>query len=221
MKRGPKPLPRKIFNCIDCNTSFSVSYINEKSSKVIKRCKECDYKFKLTQDCINPVNYDEIYNDILSILKNYDYAPSIHEVLQKLKIDSFTTLFRILKSKDQTFKSLLDSLNLKPVGRSKFQHSVYLLIKNKYPDLIQEYYILNRYYIDFYIPSLNLAIECDGQQHTDINNFFNLKSISKGYSPSYVNDEIKESYCINNKIKLIRIPYISIVDMKYINSYLE
>jgi very-short-patch-repair endonuclease len=61
---------------------------------------------------------------------------------------------------------------------------------------------------DFYLPDYNLLIEFDGTQH---------------YCPSYPKnnkekaitlfetvkqrDEIKNQYCINNKIKLLRIPY--------------
>ena len=63
---------------------------------------------------------------------------------------------------------------------------------------------------DFYIPSLNIAIEYDGEYHYMI--------INRGKSDTYerafnrfvgtkVRDTIKTIYCKENNIKLIRIPY--------------
>jgi hypothetical protein len=56
---------------------------------------------------------------------------------------------------------------------------------------------------DFYLPDINICIEYDGEHHYQENKYFgegNLDYINK-------NDQIKNKYCINNKINLIRIPY--------------
>lgn len=56
---------------------------------------------------------------------------------------------------------------------------------------------------DFYLPDLNTIIEYDGEHHFKENKYFgegNLEYIT-------INDEIKNKYCLENKIKLIRIPY--------------
>ena len=61
----------------------------------------------------------------------------------------------------------------------------------------------NKLRFDFYLPDLNTIIEYDGEHHFKENKYFgegNLEYIT-------VNDEIKNQYCIDNKIKLIRIPY--------------
>lgn len=53
---------------------------------------------------------------------------------------------------------------------------------------------------DFYLPKYNICIEYDGIQHVDKESFF--------YSDRLIeNDSIKTKYCIDNNIKLIRIPY--------------
>jgi very-short-patch-repair endonuclease len=53
---------------------------------------------------------------------------------------------------------------------------------------------------DFYLPKKNICIEYDGKQHFD--------KKSKYYSENLLkNDNIKNIYCKNNKIKLIRISY--------------
>lgn len=54
---------------------------------------------------------------------------------------------------------------------------------------------------DFYIPKLNLLIEFDGQQH-----YKNKFGEDNFYNTIY-HDAIKNSYCEDNHIKLLRIPY--------------
>jgi very-short-patch-repair endonuclease len=65
---------------------------------------------------------------------------------------------------------------------------------------------------DFYIKDYNVCIEYDGQQHffpvnfnrknTDIN-----EDIVKAFEDTQKRDKIKDDYCNNNGIKLLRIPY--------------
>ena len=62
---------------------------------------------------------------------------------------------------------------------------------------------------DFYLPSLNVCIEYDGEAHFEPVNFGGkseeeLKAIFK---EGLKRDEIKNEYCKKNNIKLIRIPY--------------
>lgn len=58
---------------------------------------------------------------------------------------------------------------------------------------------------DFYLPDYNCCIEYDGEQH--------YKGWRKGYDPKtsleqvQFRDEIKNKYCKDNHIRLIRIPY--------------
>ena len=57
---------------------------------------------------------------------------------------------------------------------------------------------------DFYIPSLNIAIEYDGIQH------FNIVEAWGGIEhlvDNVIRDTIKNDYCRRNNIRLIRIPY--------------
>ena len=57
---------------------------------------------------------------------------------------------------------------------------------------------------DFYIPSINLCIEYDGIQHFEPVEFFGGET---EYNKTKIHDQIKNDYCKNNNIKLIRIPY--------------
>lgn len=63
---------------------------------------------------------------------------------------------------------------------------------------------------DFYIPSLNVAIEYDGEDHYKINKRSKNESYERVFNRfvgTKVRDTIKTVYCKENNIKLIRIPY--------------
>ena len=57
---------------------------------------------------------------------------------------------------------------------------------------------------DFYLPEYNICIEFDGKQHFEPINFFGGKD---AFNKTKINDNIKNKYCSDNNIKLIRIPY--------------
>lgn len=57
---------------------------------------------------------------------------------------------------------------------------------------------------DFYIPSTNTCIEYDGIQHHEPRDFFGGKEAFKELNKR---DKIKDKYCKDNNIKLIRIKY--------------
>lgn len=57
---------------------------------------------------------------------------------------------------------------------------------------------------DFYIPKLSACIEYDGEGHYKP---FKYKNALNKFNKTKLNDSIKEEFCRNNSIKLIRIPY--------------
>lgn len=61
---------------------------------------------------------------------------------------------------------------------------------------------------DFYLPGYNLIIEYDGRQHTDPNaGWGDLKGGKYGYNYIHRHDLMKNQYCKDNNINLLRIPY--------------
>jgi very-short-patch-repair endonuclease len=89
---------------------------------------------------------------------------------------------------------LLNTLEIQFVRQKKFQDCKNLKV-GRY---------CRRLPFDFYLPEFNTVIEYDGRQH--------FKPIEKrGGEESYkriqINDEIKNKYCKDNGIKMIRIPY--------------
>lgn len=66
---------------------------------------------------------------------------------------------------------------------------------------------------DFYIPSINLTIEFDGEQHFKPKSKFDGEM---GFAERVYNDAIKNAYCEDNNIKLLRIPYWELKNIKNI-----
>lgn len=62
---------------------------------------------------------------------------------------------------------------------------------------------------DFYLPNHNVCIEYDGEQHYKPVNFcgINKELSNKHFESTKKHDAIKNEYCKNNGIRLIRIPY--------------
>lgn len=63
---------------------------------------------------------------------------------------------------------------------------------------------------DFYLVDFNIAIEFDGKQH------FELVEIFKNFKETIWHDILKNIYCEDNNIKLLRIPYWDFNDMEKI-----
>jgi len=89
---------------------------------------------------------------------------------------------------------LLNTLEIQFVRQKKFQDCKNLKV-GRY---------CRRLPFDFYLPEFNTVIEYDGEQH--------FKPIEKRggeerFKKTQINDEIKNKYCKENGIKMIRIPY--------------
>lgn len=70
---------------------------------------------------------------------------------------------------------------------------------------------------DFYIPSKNMVIEVDGEQHNRASKFGNEtdEQAKKNFKHRKKLDEIKTKYCLTHNIKLVRISYKEFKSEKY------
>ena len=66
---------------------------------------------------------------------------------------------------------------------------------------------------DFYLPNNNLLIEFDGEQHFRPVDYFG--GIEK-YNTQVKHDEIKNQYCFENNLRLLRIPYTEFNNINHI-----
>jgi len=75
----------------------------------------------------------------------------------------------------------------------------------------------SKLHLDFYFPDLNLAIEYDGRQHYFPVNYFGGQ---KQFELIKRHDKIKDEYCAEHNIKLVRISYLN-GSVKTINTLLK
>lgn len=89
---------------------------------------------------------------------------------------------------ERIISNYLSSNNINYIRQKKFDDCIYI----------------NRLPFDFYIPKLNLAIEYDGIQH-----YMPIKQFGgeEEFKKIIIKDKIKNDYCSNNNIKLLRISY--------------
>lgn len=66
---------------------------------------------------------------------------------------------------------------------------------------------------DFFLPEYNLCIEYDGELHYKLSGFKNAKERLENTKK---NDKIKDKYCHNNNIYIIRIPYWNFDKIEFI-----
>lgn len=70
--------------------------------------------------------------------------------------------------------------------------------------IFNDCFYINPLKFDFYLPKYNLCIEYQGQQHYKPISLFGGE---EGYKNTVIRDKIKEKYCIENKIPLLKIKY--------------
>lgn len=85
-------------------------------------------------------------------------------------------------------------------------------------------YVDGKYYrFDFHLPEYNLLIEYDGQQHYGPVRFFGTEEDAEAvFNRTQESDKIKNQYCKDNNINLLRIPYWETKNIDtIINNYLQ
>lgn len=85
-------------------------------------------------------------------------------------------------------------------------------------------YVDNKYYrFDFHLPEYNLLIEYDGRQHYESVRFFGTEEDAETVlKKTQESDKIKNQYCKDNNINLLRIPYWETKNIEtIINNYLQ
>lgn len=100
-------------------------------------------------------------------------------------------------------------------NESKGEKFIRLYLEKKDIKFIQEYKFEDCKHkrslpFDFYISDYNLCIEFDGIQHFKEVKHFGKKS----FKDTQIRDEIKDNYCKENNINLIRIPYWELDNME-------
>lgn len=89
-------------------------------------------------------------------------------------------------------------------SRSKFQKEIYVYLKEVFPNavILEEWVIPNsRLSFDFFIPEVDLLIECQGEQHRKFVKFFH--STPQGFMDQKRRDKRKRDWAESNDLDLV------------------
>lgn len=84
------------------------------------------------------------------------------------------------------------------------KHNFNYIYQHKFDDCKN----IGKLVFDFYLPEYNLCIEYDGEQHYKEKSFFGGED---GLRKTQMRDKIKDKYCVDNNILLLRIRYDEII----------
>lgn len=134
-----------------------------------------------------------------------------YEIITDLKMNSFINVICKTHGKfKQKIRSHIyagcgcpnckESIGEKEINSFLSKRNIEFIRQHKFPDCKNKYPLS----FDFYIPSEKICIEYDGVQHFEMVKFFGGQ---KRFEDIKNNDDIKNKYCKNNNLKLLRIPY--------------
>ena len=223
-------------NSIDKKSNGTVILIGEyknTNTKVLLQCLECNHEWNVTPRsylqnrgiCPNCkrlsrlLSQKEVQNRIHNILgKDYTLISKYTGKKDKITIQHSCGYSYQVWSNDIFQKASGKCLSCYPnISQGELRIKEYL--DNNNIEYIHEYKIddfkgerNSHYQFDFYIPKYNLIIEFDGEQHFrpkwgEDENGTEFQRIQK-------NDKIKNQYCKDNNINLLRIPYTQINKIK-------
>lgn len=99
---------------------------------------------------------------------------------------------------------------------SKLHKTTFAVLKKQFPlSLIQQEFSIvvidergrkNTLFLDFFMPQLRIAIECQGRQHFERVGFFQ-NSNGDGFKQQQNNDILKQEWCDENNVSLVIIRY--------------
>ena len=158
--------------------------------------RRCDILRKTTEEFMNELKEINEYIEVLG-----EYVNSYTKIKVRCKIDGYE--WKV------TPNSLLNGYGCPKCNESKGEKRIAKYLDSRDIEYKREHKFddcrsKKKLPFDFYIPSLNVAIEYDGGQHYKIVKHFGGLD---NFIIIVIRDTIKTKYCEKNNIKLIRIPY--------------
>lgn len=173
---------------------------NAANHLVGRGCKKCDVfnrtvtldEFVLKSNKIHNNKYDYSLVEYVNNETKIKIICPIHGIFEQTPLNHISQKqgCPICKESrgEKEISEILKNLNIKFEREYKFEDC-----RNK-----------NLLPFDFYLLDYNSCIEFDGSQHFKLNEFFGG---AEGFKKIVKNDQIKNEYCKNNNIRLIRIRY--------------
>lgn len=176
-------------------------------------CSEC-MKEKIALK--NGRTHDEFVKIVLcnypniEVLSQYKNAKTIMKCRCKIHNRNFEKIADLLATKKGQCPICTMSEGAKKVAAFLDENGIEFIPEYKFDGDVE----IQKKRFDFYIPKMNMCIEYDGAQH-----FIPMRDMGGQLYFDYMkkNDEIKDAYCRENGIRLLRIPYT----IKDIDGYLR
>ena len=206
------------FKC-KCGEYFETDFNHFQNQKK-RQCKKCGNKLRNRN---NVLNIEEIKRFVEENSESKLISNIYENVRQQL-------LFKC--SCGKTFSTTFDGFKWRKVRRcrtcassvSNMELEISNILSNKGIKYIPQYKFEkckdNKFLpFDFYLPEFNTCIEADGRQHFEEVCFgdMNIEQAKENFLIIKRHDKIKNDFCKENNIKLIRIPYFE----KNIKSIIE
>jgi very-short-patch-repair endonuclease len=163
-------------------------------------CTECT-KYELRKN--NKLKFIEKSN--FKHNNKYDYS-LVEYISDKLKVKIICTSHGYFEQQPNTH---LNGVGCPSCKSSKgelriwnyfIKNNIYFIKEHKF----DECFYKKNLSFDFYLPEHNTCVEFDGKQHFKPINFFGGV---KKFNNIKIRDAIKDKFCLDNNIKIIRIPY--------------
>lgn len=206
------------FECVKCQYKFTIYPWSFLSST---NCKNC-YLKKLSNIAIAR-GHSRLMNsnDFLKKAKNvhgcdkYDYSLTRY----KSSMDDVIIICKKHGEFNQRPNMHIIGQGCPHCNESKGEKQIVDILENNKIKFIRQYKFddcKHKYKLrfDFYLPELNICIEYDGEQHFKPVKYFGG---SKAFLALKLRDDIKNDFCKDNGIKLLRIPFFE----KELKNYLK
>ncbi len=192
------------FKCQRCGETYYVSFYNYRKHNKFY-CNDCSFEISGEKQ---RYSYEEVYNMIEEtgchlISDTYIKNTQLLEIECGLCHEIFTTSWAIFKSKK--VKACSDCNGKTSAGERIFmdlldKYKIDYIHQHSYPDCKH----MNLLKFDFYLPLFKTIIEIDGRFHREIKEGLGGK---EEFELTKLRDKIKNTYCRDNNIPLIRIEY--------------
>lgn len=179
-------------------------YISLSNLRAGKGCPKCKYKNisnALRMNTAVLIDTIQFKNNNL-LLNPHEYKTSITNNLE-IKCGSCGDIFKVsLNNYHKNITGKCPNCNGKSLGEYFIRifldkYNINYMREKRFPDCKDKRTLP----FDFYLPDYNTCIEFDGQQH------FEPKFGQKSFEKTQKHDKMKNKYCNEKNIKLIRIPY--------------
>lgn len=212
-----------------------VEKYQKSNTPILHRCIICGYEWKTTPSstlqghgcpkCANNIKrtQEEYVKEVLEINPDIEVVGSYINlktpIEHKCKIHNYlyTTSPSNVLSGCGTCKYCKESSGERIVRQWLETHNIDYIFQHTYDDC-RDLYVLP---FDFFLPTCNCIIEFDGQHHFEPIDFANkgLEWANERLKLTQYHDNIKNEYCKNNGISLLRIPYYKNIEEE-LNNFL-